>query len=72
MRINRLQTMHLSRLSLALALAAGSTSALAQSTTGSIFGQVPAAQGESVQVKSTTGISREVPVDAGFFGHRRA
>jgi hypothetical protein len=62
--INRLQMMRLSRLSLALALAIGSTSALAQSTTGSIFGQAPVAEGESVQVKSTTGISREVAVDA--------
>lgn len=61
---HRLQTMHLSRLSLALALAVGSTGAMAQSTTGSIFGQAPVATGESVQVKGSTGISREVPVDA--------
>lgn len=61
---HRLQTMHLSRLSLALALAVGSTGALAQSTTGSIFGQAPVAAGESVQVKGSTGISRDVPVDA--------
>ena len=56
--------MHLSRLSLALALAVGSTGAMAQSTTGSIFGQAPVAAGESVQVKGSTGISRDVQVDA--------
>jgi hypothetical protein len=60
----RLQTMHLSRLSLALALAVGSAGALAQSTSGSIFGQAPVAAGESVQVQSSTGIRRDVPVDA--------
>ena len=64
MFMNKLQMMRLSRISLALGMAFGSASVLAQSTTGSIFGQAPVAAGESVQVKSTTGVSREVPVDA--------
>ena len=37
--------------------------ALAQATTGSIFGQVDASQGDSVLIKSSTGLSREVAVD---------
>ncbi|APG05475.1 Oar protein [Luteibacter rhizovicinus DSM 16549] len=45
---------------LALALSSG---ALAQSTTGSLFGQAPAAAGETVTVTSDTGLSRDVPVD---------
>jgi outer membrane receptor for ferrienterochelin and colicin len=56
-------TIRASRISLALALALGAGSAMAQSTTGSIFGQAPAAAGETVLVKSATGLSREVPVD---------
>ncbi|SDG03517.1 TonB-dependent receptor plug domain-containing protein [Dyella sp. 333MFSha] len=55
-------SIRLSRISLALALALGSTVAIAQSTTGSIFGQAPVAEGESVQVKSTSGVTREVAV----------
>jgi outer membrane receptor protein involved in Fe transport len=35
----------------------------AQSTTGSIFGQVPTGSGETVQVKSGTGVIRVVSVD---------
>lgn len=35
----------------------------AQSTTGSIFGQVPLASGETIQVRSSTGITREVGID---------
>jgi len=44
-------------------LALGSTPVLAQSTTGSIFGQVAANTGEAVQIKSSTGIARTVSVD---------
>ena len=51
----------------ALAIAMGlsfSGAALAQSTVGSIFGQAPAASGETVVVSNTSGFSREVPVDS--------
>ncbi|WP_199098201.1 TonB-dependent receptor [Dyella sp. ASV21] len=44
-------------------LALGSLPAFAQSTTGSIFGQVAANSGDSVLIKSTTGLSRTVSVD---------
>lgn len=37
--------------------------AFAQSTTGSIFGQVPASRGESVLIKSSTGLARTVNID---------
>jgi hypothetical protein len=40
------------------------TGALAQSTTGSIFGQVPAGAAETVVVQSATGVTRQVPIDA--------
>ncbi len=55
-------SIRLSRVSLALAMALGSTVALAQSTTGSIFGQAPAAEGETVQARSSSGVTREVTV----------
>ncbi|WP_425598251.1 TonB-dependent receptor plug domain-containing protein [Dyella amyloliquefaciens] len=48
---------------LATLFALGAAPAFAQSTTGSIFGQVPAANGETVQIKSATGITRTVAVD---------
>lgn len=35
----------------------------AQSTTGTLFGQAPSAAGETVQVRSTAGLVRQVPVD---------
>ncbi|WP_429198167.1 TonB-dependent receptor plug domain-containing protein [Luteibacter sp. W1I16] len=60
--MNKLQLMRLSRISLALGLAMSGAGAYAQSTTGSVFGQAPAAEGESVQVKSTSGVTREVAV----------
>lgn len=44
-------------------LALGAAPAFAQSTTGSIFGQVPAHAGEAVQIKSSTGIARTVTID---------
>ena len=56
------QLMRLSRISLALALAMGSTAAFAQATSGSIFGSAPVVSGETVQVKSSSGVSREVTV----------
>ncbi|WP_306851254.1 TonB-dependent receptor [Luteibacter jiangsuensis] len=62
--MNKLQLMRLSRISLALGLAMTGAGAYAQSTTGSIFGQAPVAEGESVQVKSTSGVTREVAVGA--------
>ncbi|HKT29573.1 TonB-dependent receptor [Dyella sp.] len=48
---------------IAASLTLASTASLAQSTTGSIFGQVAAASGTSVQIKSNTGIARTVTVD---------
>ncbi|WP_430390107.1 TonB-dependent receptor plug domain-containing protein [Dyella sp. 20L07] len=51
-------------LALATLLALGLAPAFAQSTTGSIFGQVAENAGETVQIKSTTGISRTVSVDS--------
>lgn len=55
----------LQRTALALALGMGFAGlAFAQATTGSIFGQAPAASGETVTVSGSTGVTREVPVDA--------
>jgi len=45
-------------------LALSAAPAFAQSTTGSIFGQAPANSGESVQIKSSTGIARTVSIDS--------
>ncbi len=50
-------------LAVALSMSLGGV-AMAQSTTGSIFGQAPAAPGESVVVTNRSGVSREVPVDS--------
>jgi hypothetical protein len=44
----------------AAGLASVASSALAQSTTGSIFGQALVVGGETVQVRSSTGVSRVV------------
>ncbi|MGN6739394.1 TonB-dependent receptor [Dyella sp.] len=44
--------------------------AYAQSTTGTIYGTAPAAQGESILIESANGLSREVPVDSS--GHYSA
>jgi outer membrane receptor for ferrienterochelin and colicin len=54
------------RTALALAIGLGTVSgaAFAQSTTGSIFGQVPAGAGQTVTATNETGVSRTVPVDA--------
>ena len=55
----------LRRTALAVALSVGfAGAAFAQSTTGSIFGDAPAAQGETVLIQNNTGFSREVAVDA--------
>ncbi|WP_243041367.1 hypothetical protein [Dyella sedimenti] len=51
-------------LAIAAALSLLAHPAQAQSTTGSIFGQVAANGGETVLIKSTTGIARTVPVDS--------
>ncbi|MFC5742493.1 TonB-dependent receptor plug domain-containing protein [Dyella tabacisoli] len=40
-----------------------SCSVLAQSTTGSIFGQAPSESGDSVLIKSSSGLTREIAVD---------
>jgi hypothetical protein len=62
---------HRNALALALAAGLGFTGiAHGQATTGSIFGTVPAAEGETVLIQSANGLSREVPVDAG--GHYAA
>ncbi|WP_233842462.1 TonB-dependent receptor [Dyella sp. 2HG41-7] len=56
-----------SGLGIAIALAlygVVATPAFSQSTTGSIFGQAPAASGETVMVTSSSGLTREVPVGA--------
>ncbi|RZZ82811.1 TonB-dependent receptor [Pseudoxanthomonas winnipegensis] len=55
--------MHRSALSVALAMAF-SSGALAQSTTGSIYGSVPAESGLTVQVQGDTGITRTATVDS--------
>ncbi|TCV95879.1 carboxypeptidase family protein [Luteibacter rhizovicinus] len=55
------------RHALALAVATcfgAATGAYAQSTTGNLYGTVPAAAGETVTIESTNGLKREVPVDA--------
>jgi outer membrane receptor for ferrienterochelin and colicin len=54
------------RTALALAIGLGTVSgaAFAQSTTGSIFGQVPAGAGQTVTATNETGVSRTVTVDA--------
>jgi hypothetical protein len=57
-------------LAVATLLALNAAPVLAQSTTGSIFGQVPSARGDSVLIRSGTGISRTVPVDS--HGHYNA
>ena len=51
-------------LSLSAALMFSAAPSFAQSTTGSIFGQAPGVGSETIQVKSSTGISRVVSVDS--------
>ncbi len=59
------KTRQLQRTALALALGLGFAGlAFGQATTGSIFGQVPAAAGETVTVSGSTGVTREVPIDS--------
>lgn len=59
------KTGQLQRTALVLALGMGFAGlAFAQSTTGSIFGQAPAASGETVTVNGSTGVTREVEVDS--------
>jgi hypothetical protein len=50
-------------LAVALSMSLGGV-AMAQSTTGSIFGQAPAAAGETVSATNTSGLTREVAVDS--------
>ena len=59
------KTRQLQRTALALALGLGfSGVALAQSTTGSVFGQAPVAAGETVIVRSESGVTRTATIDA--------
>ncbi|MGC1549032.1 MAG: TonB-dependent receptor [Rhodanobacter sp.] len=51
-------------LALSTAWALSSTPSFAQSTTGSIFGQAPVVGSETIQIKSSTGITRVVSVDS--------
>ncbi|EIL89539.1 outer membrane receptor for ferrienterochelin and colicins [Rhodanobacter fulvus Jip2] len=54
----------LPRTALAMAVGLGFAGlAFGQATTGSIFGQVPAGSGETVTVRSTSGVTRQVAVD---------
>ncbi|MCD9085728.1 TonB-dependent receptor [Stenotrophomonas sp. SY1] len=54
----------LKRTTLALVLGASISGAFAQSTTGSLFGQAPAADGTTVTVQNESGLQRTVTVDA--------
>ena len=58
------------RLSLLIAMGLASGAAMAQSTTGSIIGQVPAGQGDTVSIQGSNGLRRDVPVDS--HGHYTA
>ena len=53
-----------SALAVALMSALCATVAHAQSTTGSIIGQAPVASGETVSIRGSNGLVREVPVDS--------
>ncbi|MDQ8050179.1 MULTISPECIES: TonB-dependent receptor [unclassified Luteibacter] len=62
--IRQASVLRRSSLALALAISLGGTGVvLAQSTTGNIFG-TGAQPGDTVQISGSTGITREVPVDA--------
>lgn len=62
---NQFRAVNWRRTALAAALSFGiSGVALAQSTTGSLFGQAPAATGETVTAKSSSGVVRTVNVGA--------
>jgi hypothetical protein len=67
MKLRRLSSERFLRhtaLALAISLA-GSGLAVAQSTTGTIFGSAPAAAGETVHIQNTSsGLSRDIPVDS--------
>ncbi len=60
------ETRPLRRTSLAIGLGfcLVGASVFAQSTTGSIFGQAPAATGETVSVQNESGLTRQAPVDS--------
>ena len=60
---NRYPVWRHTALALALSVSLGGV-AMAQSTSGSIFGQAPAAAGETVVATNTTGQTREVAVDS--------
>ncbi len=62
---NRSFGLRRSTLAAALAIGLGFTGAsFAQSTTGAIFGQAPAAAGETITVTNESGFNRQIPVDA--------
>ncbi len=60
---NRMRAIHRSALSVALAMAF-SSGALAQSTTGSVYGSVAGEPGLTVQVQSDSGITRTATIDS--------
>jgi outer membrane receptor for ferrienterochelin and colicin len=64
LRYRKAGQLKLSALAVAFAATFYGGSVLAQSTTGSIFGTVPVAAGETVLVQGGAGINREVAVDA--------
>ena len=47
-----------------LTACAGASNVMAQSTTGSLYGTVAAGDGQTVVIDSTSGVHREIPVDA--------
>ena len=62
---NRSFGLRRSTLAAALAIGLGFTGmSFAQSTTGAIFGQAPAAAGETITVTNESGFNRQIPVDA--------
>ena len=62
--MSKRELMGRSRLSLLIAMALASGGVYAQSTTGSIVGQVPAGMGDTVTVQSDNGLQRDVAVDS--------
>jgi len=58
------QAIRLKRTALAIILTSVIGAAAAQSTTGSLFGNAPAAAGATITVQNESGLKRSVPVDA--------
>ncbi|WP_426700180.1 carboxypeptidase regulatory-like domain-containing protein [Rhodanobacter sp. Col0626] len=64
MNMNKRELMGKKELCLLIAMSLAGGVVHAQSTTGSIVGQVPAGTGETVTVQSTSGLQREAQVDS--------